>query len=153
MRPVLEAAPLKLKPMTEKIAITSRSLPMIFSACVAILPVYSSEAPAGACTRAMKYPGSSSGTNDCGTVRSTHQVSPSVPMKTTTTAQRQAMPRRNARTYPLVPAETPRSKKVKNRPLEWLSRSSSSAESAGVKVTALNAESATANAIVMENCA
>ena len=46
-----------------------------------------------------------------------------------------------------------RSNQEKNRPLSWLSRSSSSADSAGVSVTALNTESATANAMVIENCA
>ena len=45
------------------------------------------------------------------------------------------------------------SKNEKNRPLWWLSRSSSNADSAGVSVTALNTDSATANAIVIENCA
>ena len=45
------------------------------------------------------------------------------------------------------------SKNEKNRPFWWLSRSSSSAASAGVSVTALNTDSATAKAIVIENCA
>src|SRR6187200_2055015 len=45
------------------------------------------------------------------------------------------------------------SKNEKNRPLWWLSRSSSNADSAGVSVTALNTDSATANAIVIENWA
>ena len=46
-----------------------------------------------------------------------------------------------------------RSNSAKNRLLWWLVRSSSSADSAGVSVTALNTDSATANAIVIENCA
>jgi hypothetical protein len=45
------------------------------------------------------------------------------------------------------------SKKEKNRPLWWLSRSRSRAESAGVSVIALNTDNATAKAIVIENCA
>jgi len=52
-----------------------------------------------------------------------------------------------------VPRVMLRSKNVKNRPLWWLSRSRRSADKAGVSVTALNADSATANAIVIENCA
>ena len=54
MMPVFDAAPLKLKPMTENVASTSGSLPMICSACFAMLAVYSSDAPAGACTCARK---------------------------------------------------------------------------------------------------
>ena len=54
MMPVLEDAPLKLKPNTEKIANTSGSLLMIASACFAMLAVYSSDAPAGAYTCARK---------------------------------------------------------------------------------------------------
>ena len=50
MSPWFGAAPLKLKPMTENSASTSGSLRMIFSACRATLPVYSSDAPAGAWT-------------------------------------------------------------------------------------------------------
>ncbi len=41
---------------------------------------------------------------------------------------------------------------VKNRPCVWLSLASSSAESAGVSVTALNTDSTTEKAIVSENC-
>jgi hypothetical protein len=54
MIPVFDDAPLKLNPMTEKIASTSGSLLMICSACAATPDVYSSDAPAGACTCAMK---------------------------------------------------------------------------------------------------
>ena len=45
------------------------------------------------------------------------------------------------------------SNQVKNRPFSWLSRSSSSADSAGVSVTALKTDSATAKAMVIENWA
>ena len=41
---------------------------------------------------------------------------------------------------------------VKNRPWLWLSLARSSAERAGVKVTALNTDRITAKAIVSENC-
>ena len=67
--PWFGAAPLKLKPMTEKTPSMSGSFKRICSACRAIVPVCSSDEPAGAWTTVMKYPRSSSGTNACGTVR------------------------------------------------------------------------------------
>ena len=54
MRPLFGAAPLALKPITENAARMSGSLKRIASACSAIRVVYSSEAPAGACTTLMK---------------------------------------------------------------------------------------------------
>ena len=62
------AAPLKLKPMTENIDRMSGSLAKICSALRAIAPVYCSDDPAGACTCVRKYPWSSSGRNDRGTL-------------------------------------------------------------------------------------
>jgi hypothetical protein len=41
---------------------------------------------------------------------------------------------------------------VKNRPCEWLSLSSSTADRAGASVTALNTDKTTAKAMVSENC-
>ena len=52
--PLFGAAPLKLKPMTENAAWISGSFTRTFSACLAILVVYSSDAPAGAWMIAMK---------------------------------------------------------------------------------------------------
>ncbi len=52
---------------------------MICSAFFAISVEYSSDAPAGACTTAMKYPSSSCGTNDEGTIWNTVQVANSPP--------------------------------------------------------------------------
>ena len=54
MRPLLGAAPLKLNPTTENAAWMSGSLKRMASACLAMLVVYSSEAPAGAWTTVMK---------------------------------------------------------------------------------------------------
>ena len=52
--PWFGAAPLKLKPMTENTPSMSGSLIRICSACRAMFEVYSSDAPAGACTSVMK---------------------------------------------------------------------------------------------------
>src|SRR3954452_5103728 len=119
MSPVFEDAPLKLKPMTENVARTSGSFAMICSACLEMFAVNSSEAPAGACPWTRKYPGSSSGTNDCGTSRSNYYDIPSVQMNTATTDHSQAMPRRSSRTYALKMPETTHSKNVKKRHLWW----------------------------------
>ena len=54
MRPWFGAAPEKLKPMTENTPSTSGVLSRIASACRAMPDVYSSDAPAGACTSVMK---------------------------------------------------------------------------------------------------
>ena len=52
--PWFGAAPLKLKPITENTPSTSGSAISSCSACLAMLPVYSSDEPAGACTWVMK---------------------------------------------------------------------------------------------------
>ena len=62
--------------------------------------------------------------------------------------------RRTMRTYRCVPPSMILLTPLKNRPgpLPPSCLSSSSADSAGVNVTALNTESTTENAIVSENC-
>ena len=52
--PWFEALPLKLKPMIVKTDSTSGTVIRIFSASAAAFDVYSSDAPAGACTIEMK---------------------------------------------------------------------------------------------------
>src|SRR4051812_24510241 len=151
--PWFGAAPLKLKPMTENTPSTSGSLISASSACRATSPVYCSDAPGGAWTMVIRYPSSSDGTNARGTERYTHHVSPSDAAKSTTITQRRRSTRDSTDTYALVPAVIARSIVVKTTPLPWWLRPRSRADSAGVSVNALNAESATENAIVIENCA
>ena len=73
-------------------------------------------------------------------------------MKITTITHFTPIARRTVRSYIWVPPSITRFTAVKNRPCSWLSFSSSSAASAGVKVMALNTDRITANVIVMENC-
>ncbi len=65
--PVFDALPAKLKPPIEKTDSTSGVLIRTFSASRNAVLVYSSDAPAGACTSVMNHPASCSGRNACGT--------------------------------------------------------------------------------------
>ncbi len=100
----------------------------------------------------MKYPWSSSGTNPVGTRVNTKNVSPSPARKISAATILKFRKNRRARRYPFVVPAITLSTSRNSQIFSPCSRPNNKADSAGVSVSALNAEIVIENAIVSANC-